>query len=366
MDGIADEPAAPLPPVAPGGTPEDALELQDLLGATLAQSGAPGIAAALINRDGVVFEAARGVRRLGDADAVTVGDPWHIGSDTKAMTAVLYARLVEAGRARWGALLPDLFPDLAAEMKPAWSGIAIEQLLSHRSGIDEVGVTWLLARRNDSRPLTEQRTETARSMLGRPPAGEPGTFQYSNANYIIAGAAIERITGGAWENAIRTHVFEPLGIARAGFGPPPGDAPQGHRADLFSQLKPVGVGPGADNPPALAPAGTVHLPLADWAKFVAVFLDPDQTFLSADSLARLTTPPQGADYALGWGVLDDPEAGRILTHAGSNTMWYAQVIAAPERGTAILVATNCAGDAGPTAVGAVSKAMRPLLTKAGE
>ncbi len=364
VDGVPDEPEPGSRPVEAGSVPSGAQSLRDLLVSVAGQTGAPGLAGAYVNRDGVVFEAAAGVRRVGSPEAVTVDDPWHIGSDTKAMTAALYARLVESGRAAWGATLPGLFPDLDTEMDAAWRETTIEQLLSHRSGLSDVGVTWLLARRADNRSLPEQRTDTVRDFLTKAPGAKPGQFQYSNANYILAGAAIERVTGGSWEDAIRTHVFNPLGITRAGFGAPLGDAPQGHRADMFSKLQPVGVGPGADNPPALGPAGTVHLPLADWAKFIRVFLDPAQAFLSADSLARLQAPPPAGDYALGWGVLSDPAAGRVLTHAGSNTMWYAQAVVAPEAGTAILVASNCAGEPGPNAVGAVSKAMRPLLAGA--
>ena len=39
---------------------------------------------------------------------MTVEDKWHLGSNTKAMTAALFGRLVDQGRARWGARVVDL------------------------------------------------------------------------------------------------------------------------------------------------------------------------------------------------------------------------------------------------------------------
>ncbi len=239
----------------------------------------PALSAAVINPKGVLFIAASGVRRAGEADPVTVEDPWHIGSDTKAMTAALYARLVDQGRAKWGATLPELFPALASSMDRAWQQTTVEQLMSHRAGLDDIGVPWLIARRADPRSLEAQRLDTARDKLSKPPAKPAGEFAYANVDYIIVGAAIEQITGTSWEKAIAAEVFKPLGMDEAGFGPPKGAAPQGHRANPLGGIAPVGTGPSADNPAALGPAGTVHLPLEDWAKFVTVFLDPDQTFL---------------------------------------------------------------------------------------
>ena len=55
------------------------------------------LAAALVNSKGLVAVGAVGVRKRGDTTAVTVDDQFHLGSDTKAMTATLIARMVEKG-----------------------------------------------------------------------------------------------------------------------------------------------------------------------------------------------------------------------------------------------------------------------------
>jgi CubicO group peptidase (beta-lactamase class C family) len=314
--------------------------------------------------------AAAGVRTNGQPDKVTSDDPWHIGSDTKAMTAALYARLVDQGRAKWGATLPQLFPDLAGGFDLAWANITIEALFSHTAGLRDVGVPWVLARRMDKAALSDQRSATVRDAMAKPPALPVGKYSYSNLGYIIAGAAIERIAGKSWEAAIAKHLFAPLGMNRAGFGPPTGDAPIGHVRDLFGRLQPTGV----DNPPALGPAGTVHLPLADWAKFVRVFIDPDQSFLSAESMRRLITPATGteiaspdgrAEYALGWATMDVPDAGRVLTHDGSDTAWLAHAVLVPEKGVGLLVVTNCAHAAAHEAISAVRETLRPMLVSEG-
>src|SRR3954454_10886807 len=64
-----------------------------------------------------------------------IEDRFHIGSDTKAMTALIAAMLVEAGKIRWTSTVGEVFPELAATMDPAVKGVTLEQLLSHISGI---------------------------------------------------------------------------------------------------------------------------------------------------------------------------------------------------------------------------------------
>ena len=324
------------------------------LDAAFEGSGAPALAGAVIGREGMIWSGARGVRRLGGTDAVTTGDLWHLGSNTKAMTAMLYGRLVEDGRAAWGATLPDLFPDL--DVDAAWAGTTVENLMTHRAGLLDAAVLDLPTRIggfSDDRPLDVQRTDLARRALGAAPTGEPGVFAYGNLNYILVGAAIERITGGTWEDAIRAGLFEPLGITSAGFGAPVGDQPRGHM-DVFGQGTAVEPGqPGSDNPPYLGPAGTAHMTLEDYGRFLALFLNDGGGFAAPGTMARLTTPPAGADYALGWiSRASSPlTGGRMLGHEGSNTLWHMTALVAPDAGFAVIAAANDHARGGPATQG---------------
>lgn len=331
------------------------------------KAGVPALGFAVVGPEGVRALEASGVRRAGGADPVTPGDSWHIGSNTKAMTAVLYARLVEAGRASWGARLPRLFPDL--KLDRAWSEVRIEDLLGHRSGISDRPLQTperLRAFRQDPRPLAQQRTALAAEVFGKPPVGQPDAFDYSNVGYIIAGAAIERIVRTGWEAAITAQLFQPLKMSNAGFGAPTGAAPWGHELGAGGRL--IGVDPAgvADNPPIFGPAGTVHLSLPDYAKFARLFLTDGGGLLRPDSLRRLATPQGGATdgYAMGWQTYGNrPWAnGPVLTHEGSNTLWHASALIAPAKGIAILVCGNADAGGGAQAVQALSLALVTLYS----
>jgi len=321
--------------------------MADLLDHLRSEAGIPALSGAVVTPDGIAWLGVTGVRQSGGSDPVTSTDRWHLGSNTKAMTAALYARLVEQGRASWDAPLRDLFADLTVD--PTWDAVTIGHLFRHRAGILDPAVmpVWMMTAWGDA-DVSELRSSLARTVLGAPPAGELDRFAYSNAGYILAGAAIERLTGAPWETTLRQEVFEPLGLTSAGFAAPTGDNAWGHQGAGLRPKDPAVRG--SDNPPALGPAGTAHASMQDYARFLRVFLNGGDGWLSTDSLAVLTAPgPQGSPaYACGWGVITGPAwtgGAPALTHDGSNTLWLARAVVVPAKSTALICVANAADPA---------------------
>ncbi|KCZ48399.1 serine hydrolase domain-containing protein [Hyphomonas pacifica] len=315
------------------------VELQEKVDTVREEAGLVALGAVVVDADGEVLGlAVSGERRKGSGDAVQPGDAWHIGSNTKMLTALLYGRLVEQGKAEWGDTLPELFPDLAEDMSPAWQDVTIEQLFSHRSGLAaNPATTWFLTHRDSKEPVEAQRTELAQKYLSKAPDGKVGTFQYSNLGYMIAGAAIDRIAERqGYENyeALFLSTLVPEGEGW-GFGPPQ-EGVEGHARNLFGQWKSKGKGSAADNPAALGPAGTLHVPLVPHAVFLSRFLTPGPT----EEKLMTPYPDADSDYAFGWGMIPPGKLGPVLGHSGSNTMWLSTVHLLPEQGLVIIVNTN--------------------------
>lgn len=340
--------ALALPSVARAGDPR---AYDDQLDLVFSRAGVPALAGMIVGRSGASWTGVKGVRRLGSTEAATAQDAWHLGSNTKAMTAALWARTVQAGKARWDMPVSEVFPDVTAHERMA--AVTVDDLLRHRGGLSDATLLtreWLMTARADPRSLAEQRAALAAASLTTAPAGRQGAFAYGNINYIVAGAALERLHGRAWEDLMRDDLFAPLGITTGGFGAPTGVAPWGH---VVTPTGPVAISPGplADNPAALGPAGTAHMSLGDYARFLSVFMDYGKDWLTRESLGHLTQayagPPPG--YACGWGVVSLPWGGRngqpgtVLTHDGSNTFWRVSAAVAPDRGLAVVTACNDAG-----------------------
>ena len=76
----------------------------------------PAIAGAIVTSKGLDVCGVVGVRKSGTGIPASLNDQWHLGSDTKAMTATLVGRLVEQGRLKWSTTVAEVFPDLAPAM----------------------------------------------------------------------------------------------------------------------------------------------------------------------------------------------------------------------------------------------------------
>ena len=292
-------------------------------------------------KDGQLNElTALGVRKKGHSAKLTVNDKMHLGSCTKAMTAVMLATLVEEGKLEWSTTLADVFTEDVETIHPDYRDVTVDMLLRHRGGLP-ANVIWQLLKGDTA---TDKRRSLISEVLSKAPARKPGTtYLYSNLGYALAGLIGETITGEAWEELMRQRVFKPLKMTSAGFGIPGKkgtvDQPWGHYT-LFFRL----TADQRDNPRPLGPAGTVHCSLNDWSKFARIFTRSgrrDNPVLKAESIEHLLKPRPNEDYAGGW-VIDKRSwsANPICIHSGSNTRWFCTVVVVPGEDIALLVATN--------------------------
>ena len=305
----------------------------------------PAVAAALVGADGSVDAEVAGTRRRGFDEPVRASDRWHIGSCAKTFTAVLWARLVEAGDAEWDMPIPAAFADLD-DLHPGWAEVTVDDALQCRAGFaSNIGRTRMEPAWLDARPLAWQRTDAARQSLQVPPR-RPGRFAYSNLSYIVVGAAIDRLAGAAYERALADRVLKPLGIKSAGFGAPP--EIWGHPArlrlgvaGLFRGRPADPAEPKSDNPAVYASAATLHLTVEDWAAFCRIFLTGGGDLLRPDTIDHLLAQPPGRGTRMSMGWIKPPYLrGSSYSMQGSNTMWAAAALLDHDRERAALVVAN--------------------------
>jgi CubicO group peptidase (beta-lactamase class C family) len=335
-----------------------------------AQFGVPALAAAVVKDGKIVASGAVGTRRAGTDNPVTLRDRFHIGSDTKAMTALVAAMMVESGKLRWDSTLGAVFPELVPAMAPDIADITLQQLLSHSSGIpsdndsqDKVVQESFV---EEHKNLDELRYAAVAKLLAQPLQSKPGErFAYSNAGFTVAGAMIERASGRTWEELVVERIFVPLKLTSAGFGPQSSlgrvDAPLGHFPLDDGTLKPLLAGPGGDNPELIGPAGTVHLSILDFATWAAWNAGEGRrgpALVKPETLRKLHTPviemppqpdapvgtPSIGSYGFGWLTLSLPTSSEpFLFHGGSNQMNVAYIMLQPKYDFGIVMTTNAGG-----------------------
>src|SRR5438552_871577 len=76
-------------------------DIHALLGPIRQKHDLPALAGCIVTRDGMMGLSVAGVRKYGDPTPVRATDQFHIGSDTKAMTAILIGMLVDDRKLSW-------------------------------------------------------------------------------------------------------------------------------------------------------------------------------------------------------------------------------------------------------------------------
>lgn len=345
-----------------------ATDLTSMLEAIRAKYNLPSLAAAVDKNGEIVASGATGTRVVGMDVPVTVDDRYHIGSDTKAMTATIAGTLVDEGLLRWDSTVGEVLGTTIKDMSPGLQAVTLEQLLSHSSGIptdtDEMMKLYFNVDAFDDNPdkLRLKAIDAWKHNEPKVPEGSP--FQYANFGYMIAGAMMEKVSSKPWEQLIQERIFKPLGLKSAGLGPQATyglyDAPVGHRVNADGSLSPMPWGPAADGPAVIGPAGIAHMSVLDFARWggwnAMHGASPkivERATLDEIQRPHVTTPkiphplpgtPDEGQYGFGWGIVTFDWTGHpVLTHNGSNSMNLAKILVDPETGIAIAAVTNRPG-----------------------
>lgn len=340
--------------------------LDRMLDPYLKEFGLPALAAAVFQNGSIVASGAVGTRRAGTQIPVTVNDRFHIGSDSKAFTATLAGQFVQEGKLRWDSTPADVFPELKPEMNAEFAQIRLDQLLSHSSGLSDKTLLDLVYRSyQQDGNMNDVRYWMVKETAPKPLDHTRGSrFDYCNLGYVIAGAMLERLGKESWEELVEARIFRPMDLKTAGFGPQASlgkvDAPLGHIL-VDGKAKAMLAGPNGDNPLILGPAGTIHMSVLDFARWVAWNAGEGKRgpgLVSAEVLKKMHTPfvstgardvaapgtPKTGGYALGWGSVQESwAAAPAITHTGSNTMNLATAMFWPGADFGFVMMTNIGG-----------------------
>jgi CubicO group peptidase (beta-lactamase class C family) len=342
----ASDSSPPTPTPALASQTAAAVDLSAWLKTAMQGDTVPAMGALLIRHGRVTELAVNGIRAKGSNEAVQVDDVWHLGSNGKAMTATMVARLVERGLLAWDTPLSRLLPELAADMLPAYRDVTLIDLLTHQSGLQpNIDESWVKKFQQDKRPLHEQRLHFARLALSQAAAHARATTDlYSNNGFVIAGLVAERASGQSYETLMQREVFAPLELRSAGFGATQRGQPLGHKGGVAVD------GIEADNPAVIAPAGTIHMSLGDWSKFAIDQMSGEHgrgKLLKAETYQLLhRSAREGGKFAPGWRVQNSMAgvSARHLAHTGSNDAWFALIAMRPDSEDAVLVTCNASED----------------------
>lgn len=258
----------------------------------------------LVEKDGrVIYLGASGIAERSFNTPVTVDTKFHIASLSKPITSAAIGRLVDQGKLTYETKLETLVPGI-----PNGDRITIEQLLTHYSGLDspdrEKGASnWF--------KFPQTPADLVERVRASKPMWEPGEkYEYSNANYWLLAAVIEKISNQSYGDFLKREIFDPLGMNDTA-----------HRGDLLAVIPKLAVGYQPDGPnewrvseildwTSKTGNGSIYSTARDIAKFYDAFLGGK--LVKPETAARMR-PPKGKQVGYGWFSKD---------RDGKGSLWY--------------------------------------------
>lgn len=276
---------------------------------------------------------------------------YHLGSNTKAITGLIAAKLVEMGQVSWDTSLLQLFPEWQGQIDTHYYHKTLADFLTHRAGV----LPFTSGEEFATLPsfkgtLSEKRTAFGRFVLNQKPLPMPAdSFLYSNAGYAIAALMLERATGMSWE--ILTKGLMDMLFLRYFIGFPNKEDQKLHawghltETDISTLLIPQSPKNGYKLPDFLAPAGDIAMPILDYAILTQQFLRGacgTNGLVSAQSFEHLLFGKP--NYAFGWRNISQKnnQAVKIAFHDGSLGTFYARTIIDVQKKRALVILTNSA------------------------
>jgi CubicO group peptidase (beta-lactamase class C family) len=325
--------------------------IEDILRKTRDSWHAPGIAAAVVRDDKIVYLGGVGVRELGSEKPMTADTLFAIGSCTKAFTATALALLVEEGKAAWDDPVRKHLPWFRLDDPLADRDVRLCDLLCHRIGLGSHDMLWYGA------PWSIEESVRRMAFLQRSSSFR-SRYEYNNLAYLAAGLAIGEIAKEPWHVFVQERLLKPLQMNDAVFtsgeaqNKPDHASPHCHDAACK-----VTVIPWYNDDKQIRASGSIKASVRDmsqWLRFQLAHgkLD-DKQIVSAASLEethtpRIPVPLSAADreagatqasYALGWHI-SDYRGHAVHQHGGAVAGFRARIILVPRKKLGLVLLTN--------------------------
>jgi CubicO group peptidase (beta-lactamase class C family) len=331
------------------------------------ESGRVAGAAIAVLRDGqLVFAKGYGESNLELATPVNRRTVFRIGSLTKQFTAAAVLLLAERGKLKIDDKLSLYLPSF-----PRANEVTLRDLLNHTSGIHNFTEGPVIDKISTTGATVQQ---LVADIAGQSPLYDfdPGKgWWYSNSNYALLGAVIEKASGESWATFVRTEIFDKLKMADTA-ADDARDVVRGRAAGYSLIDDAPGKFRNADFTDMSVPyaAGALRSTVEDMARWNAGLYGG--RLLKPESLKEMLAPgrlrngaedqtaiawPGGKAFAPPRGYVPGPYAfglqhhsedgRRIIGHDGSIAGFDAQMQTYVDEGLTIIVLTNTNGAAHP-------------------
>lgn len=313
--------------------------------------GVLGVALGLVQNGKVIFADGFGMKELGGSEKPDGDTLFMVASNTKAMTTLMLAKLVDEHRIAWDTPVTTLFPKFHLGNAETTRSVLVKHLICACTGMPRQDLEWLFE-------FGKMTPETSLALLGsmQPTSKFGELFQYSNLMAAAAGYTGAHVlypqmeVGSAYNRAMQSYVFGPLGMNATTFD----------FARALATNHGTAHAPDVDGKPAkalmavnyavvpLRPAGAAWSSVRDMLKYVSMELAqgklPDgMTYISSGPLLERRAPQvaMSKDESYGMGLMLDTTYGvPVIHHGGDMIGYHSDMMWLPEQNVGAVILTN--------------------------
>lgn len=293
----------------------------------MADTGAPGVAVAVVYQGEVLYAKGFGVKKVGEPGKVDTSTMFQLASVSKPLASSVVATVVGDGKIDWNDPVKTYEPGFAVADPYVTANATYTDLMSHRSGLpDHAGD--LLEDLGYTYPETISRLNQVPLYRFR------DHYDYTNYGFSIAGNAAANAEGKSWADLSEEAIYEPLGMENttSRYDEWLNSPNRAFNHQLTDPDAKTWEAKYVSNPAAQAPAGGANSSVDDMAKWIQMELadgkfngqqivDPEQLQYThqAHSFSHPSTTPGARDsfYGIGFNVATDAQGRVQIGHAGA-------------------------------------------------
>jgi len=316
------------------------------------QSEVVGLSVAVVKHNVIIYTHSFGLKDVESNQPLTDDCLFRIASISKSFSATCIMQLARAKKISLNDDISDLLGFRVRNPKYPETVITLRMVLSHRSGINDNQGYFTLDVINP-----DKNADWAKCYNDY----EPGTgYMYCNLNYNMVGTIIEKISGERFDQYVKHHILDPLGL----YGGYCVDSLDKSRFatiyDYDDSLKKLVPSPAAYNPrsaeianyvmgystPVFSPTGGMKISATDLAKYMTMHMNygryKGKKIISKKSAKQMQTKLSDKEgYGMAIMTSDNLIPGKTMKgHTGSAYGLYSGMFFQPREKFGIVVITN--------------------------
>ena len=332
---------------APPNDPD--IELDSRINNAMTKWEIPGLAVVVVKGGDTILMKGYGSRAFGILQPINAETYLQIASNSKMFAAYTIGILVDDGRLNWDDPVSKFIPEFKLPDPTVAKNVAIDDLLTHRSGLTELALGGFQNPDYTIEDLLKELEDTPLSTRFR------ARNNYSQVGMALLGEIVQRASGLSWGKFVQTRIFQPLEMEASYSSNADFAEKVGNPADVENIMKPavkrdgtvlMGSWQYVGTEPLYAPAGGIISNMRDMSTWIQFRLNSGmkngQQLISSDALHEIHAPRIPADFSsmnmplsyfhpcaelfnVGFGHYSFEHRGRrVITHNGG---WMSSVIA---------------------------------------